>query len=266
MLEVIDLGSSNQVNHKWKQILTDPDSFSLEQIRSLWVMLLSDLNLSRTSHGDLCLAVPGCYDCLTRSVIIDLLTRDYAYKTVKLIPRPLALLGGYIALNPEKILQGDLLCLMPDDKQLDFSFISISDNVICLEQQGVSTWQKIQEETASLINRPGWFIRHLLYADFAHDDILNRPMLETDINIHQIEDPHNTVLLGLKYWSAAGITENNQLMRMIYPYDFYLERTAPQNDQGFREKLSFDLANLELDLSGSYKIASLPPPLFIPES
>lgn len=261
MLEVLDLGSASQIHCQWQQTFSESGSFSQKQVRSYWESLFLGLNLPRGTNANLSIAVPCCYDCLTRSTIMDILTRDYGYNNIKLIPRSLALVGGYLARHPQNERFADLLCIWPEKDYLDFSFISSSASCISLELQCIGSWAKLQEEAhrLGLLNTQGWNISQLLYTIPSPVTDLDLPFLELGqyMNVLKVEDFSQTILLGLSYLSTTDTNKSNQVLRLIYPYDYYLERSSPQKKRLVREKIFFDTSNLELDLNRSYKIANL---------
>lgn len=260
MLEVLDLGSASQIHRQWQQTFPDPVSFSPEQIKSYWENIFGELDLPKGNNTSLNMAVPCYYDCLTRSIIINILTHDYGFQEIQLLPRSLALLCGYIALHSEDEMSGDWVCIIEDEDSLDFSFISISESFINLELQYVGSWSKLQEEALrlGLFSARGWDINKILYANPAATAHSHLPWadLKNNVQVIKVERPDQTIQLGLRQSSMISTAQGEKGLTIIYPYDFYLERFDSLTT--IREKLSFDTANLDLKLNGTYKIASLP--------
>lgn len=230
---------------------------SVDMIRHYWENIIAHLDIPKGEHDLLSIAVPFCYDCCTRSIIIDILTQQYGMAQCDIVPRPLALLMGFLAQHPQDDLNGDLLCILEEETNLDFSFISLNGSVITLEHQGRGSLEDLQTaaERLALFTDRGWEFNHLLYVNHSLLEEMYLTAFQSDPALHliKLEDAHSTVLQGLHYSTLKG----SRTVRIVYPYDFYLQILDSSKNGMVLKKIPFDTAHLELDLHGSYKIARL---------
>ena len=261
MHSFLDLVSYQPFNEQLT--LKDPEqkSLSKEVIRKYWERLFLDINLLKGDNDTLTIAVPYFYDCLNRSIIKNILNTQYGFENITILPRSLALVSAYLRKYPEFDARGDLVCIFADEDSLDFSFISLAGSCITLERQCRGNWENLMEEAGRLgfYTSQGWEFNHLLYISPPSSADIQLSISELGKSMHRlsVEEANRTILEGLHNWSADQSTLGQNALRIVYPYDFYLETFDLTNNHFTLEKISFDTVNLELDLQGSYKIATL---------
>ncbi len=261
MHRVLDLGSTKHNTDQCQQYVPNTLFSSPDTIRQYWEKTLQTVDIPRGNHDSLSIAAPYYYNCLNRSVIIDILTSHHGIDQCNILPRPLALLLGYLAQHPQDVLHGNLLCILIEEDRLNFSFISLTGSAITLEYQGFGNWEQLQTsaETLALRSSRGWEFDHLLYTNSSSADNLHVLISEhQNVNLLKVEDVGRTILEGLHYSVVQYGTARARALRIVYPYDFYLQKYDPHQKRLILEKIPFDTANLELDLQGSYRIARLP--------
>ncbi len=260
MYGVLDLGTVKELDDLYPAAASlEPEFLSTDGIRIFWEHLLAAQQLPTNPTETLTIAVPHYYDCCTRSIIKDILSSQYGIFKSTLLPRSLALVLGYLVQHPNFDGRGDWLCLGGEDDHLDFSFISLSESVITLEYQRRGNWEslKTQARNLALYSRAGWAFNHVLYSDTALSKDTNLLLAEPGQIDHliKLEDINSIVLEGLRHAAINQGTGSGYSLRIIYPYDFYLQKYDLQKKGFIVEKIPFDTANLELDLDGSYPIA-----------
>ncbi len=70
------------------------------------------------------------------------------------------------------------------------------------------------------------------------------------------QDLSFNVVRGLSQWRQVG--HSSLSIKSIYPFNFYIEKWNQMHTGTILERLPFDTENLELDISGRYKIFSVP--------
>jgi len=260
MYGLLDLGTVKELDDLYPAAESlEPVLLSPDAIRIFWEHQLVAQPLPTNPTETLAIAVPHYYDCCTRSIIKDILSNQYGIFKSTLLPRSLALVLGYLVQHPNFDGRGDWLCLGGEDDHLDFSFISLSESVITLEYQGRGNWEnlKTQARSLALYNRAGWAFNHVLYSDTSLSKDTNLLLVEPGQIDHliKLKDVSSIVLEGLRHAAINQGTGSGYSLRIIYPYNFYLQKYDLQKKSLIVERIPFDTANLELDLDGSYPIA-----------
>lgn len=220
--------------------------------------IFNDLNLQ---CGDtLNIAIPQYPDSLTRSVLTNYLNNHYGISDIFILPRPLALLVGFLAKHHELDNPGNFICLFFADNYIDFAFISITDTAITLEYQNTGNYESLMATAKNMnfFSAKGWDSVNILGAgsyDHTHIPSALTELVQANHWL-QADDPLNVVLEGLQE-IHKGRTKPGKSLHIIYPYDFYLGRCASPDNSQLLSKLPFDMTNLELELNGVYKIACL---------
>lgn len=260
MHKLLDLGSIPAPPNKSPYSFAN-QIYTSDMIRDYWQNLLGKLDLSKGNYDYISIATPFCYDCLTRSTIIDILTHQYGIALCNIIPRALCLMTGYLLLNPQDDLQGNLLIIGGDNKQLDYAFIFVNESQTTLEYQGWGSLKDLQYAAAQLglYSNRKWGFDHIIYENNSSNVAQYLSSLQSYPAIKLIS-PHDVPVMveeGLRYLgSKSGLTRPRDL-RILYPYDFYLQKFDPLKNQPVLTKIPFDTANLELNLNGSYQLARL---------
>lgn len=175
----------------------------------------------------------------------------------------MALVLAYLHQQPDTGRNGNLLCLIEEEGQLDFSFLSIYESVITLEHQNRGTWEDMCQEAQHLgFYTQDWDFDHCLYLTPSHLDALPACCSDLSSSIIRLtqEDSRQLILAGLEYLPRHIGQDGLYSLRLVYPYDFYLLQFDPQQHGCFPVRLPFDFANLELDINQDYKITSLSNP------
>ncbi len=261
MHSFLDIGSY-QPFHK-QLTLKDPNqkSLSKEAIYQYWERLFLDINLMKGDNDTLTIAVPYFYDCVNRSIIKNILNTQYGFANITILPRSLAFVSAYLNNYPELEARGDLVCIFAGEDSLDISFISLAGSCITLEQQCRGNWENLIEEAGRLgfYTSRGWELNRLLYISPPSSADIQLPISELGKSMHilSLGEANSTILEGLHNWACDQSTLGQNALRIVYPYDFYLETFDLTKNHSILEKIPFDTINLELDLKGSYKIATL---------
>lgn len=215
------------------------------------------------------ISIPNYIGIPARHRLITALQLVFTEAETHLLPKPLSALLGYQALHPQPVLDGDVLLIDIDGGSPHFSFISSAgpggqwtlETQIRMGQEAnleslVETSVKPRAASLGLYDRQGWHLNHILLLDQGYGDAKLLHSLEALIPgvalcRGHIDRPYAAV--GNCMWQAI----KNHLC-VIYPFKFYLERNSPDEPGHEVELIPFDTANLELDLTGRYCIASLP--------
>ncbi|CFY01400.1 Uncharacterized [Syntrophomonas zehnderi OL-4] len=260
MHKFLDLGLTQNPKGKSPYMLAN-HLYTADMIRDYWQNLFQKLDLTKGDYNNISLATPFCYDCFTRSTIIDILLHQYGIAQCNIIPRSLSLVMGYLALNPQFEIPGDLLLVSGNNKQLDYSFISMNESFATLEFQGWGSIKDLQDtaKRLGLYSNHGWGFNHILYENNLRNDGQFLSEFQSCPGLQPLspQDISDMVLKGLRYSGPDFGPLRPRNLRIVYPYDFYLQKFDPLINRPVLTKIPFDTANLELDLNGSYKIARL---------
>lgn len=213
------------------------------------------------------LAVPHYCGINRRRSFLTALRQAFPEAASYLLPEPCAALIGYQALHPEQIPEGDVLIIDSGKVPLDFSFMSTASSAggLVLETQltqghalslpeFVDTVLKPRAQALGLLADQDWRLDAiLLLGDLSSSPELSLQLQDLFAGIPMfLSQPEQPCLAaGSCLWQETGSPIN-----AIYPFSFYVEKKIPQGGTQL-ELIPFDSANLELSMTGRYRLTSL---------
>jgi len=217
------------------------------------------------------LSVPSYCSIKTQHQLYNALQQVFTGAAISLLPEPIASLIGHQALYPEQEFEGDILLIDFGESRVVFSIISTAANgkELILETQMelgqgsqqldayVHTVLCPRAQTLGLCDKNGWRFKHiLLVGEASHSlGVLTQiKALFPDVPVFQGRPDPPYEAIGNCLWASSGLKAF-----AICPFTFYIEKKPPHAEGGYQlEPIPFDTINLELDLTRTYRIFSLP--------
>ena len=250
-------------------------SFSLTEIFFQFFLFLDRKYLAPNGldFTSVSLSVPSYFNLKARQIIYSAINKVYPSAKIYLIAEPAAALIGYKLINENSPLKGDILIIDVAEKSWDFSFATFSPNINTLvieKQLSCELNQAKVEKLTSYFNNQlitsaknlglydytGWKLDYVLLAgeELPDGEIYNSltNLLAPLPIIKGAKASLNTVQ-GLAVWPKMI---DNLKVKIIYPFNFYIQTYVQETNA--IEYIPFDTNNLELDITKSYKICTLP--------
>lgn len=205
------------------------------------------------------LAVPDILTLATRRVLLDILEETCGLYEASIIPHPLALTAGMLGQPADSASAGDILLIEPQKSGFSCAFVSIIDETgITLEKQFTGNAPDILAEAQLLgyCSAQGWTLNHIILSGVGAQDPAAAAFISSlapAVNIICINDPGFTAAEGLSALRSGINASPLPPFNVVYPYNFYVGGMGSNH----LERIPFDMANLELNCSGRYKLTRL---------
>ncbi len=216
------------------------------------------------------LSMPAYCSINTRNRLYNALHQVFADAAISLLPEPLSILLGYQALHPQQELAGDILLIDFGDGRVSFSIMSLVSNrrELILEtqlemDQGIELDSFVHAvlgphaQALGLSGKEGWRFNCIILAGGASHTPEVLPQIKAlfpDVPLFQGQPDQPYTAVGNCLWATSEL----QLFT-ICPFKFYIARKNPQAEEGYElEPIPFDTINLELEITRTYRIFSLP--------
>ncbi len=241
------------------------------QSELMWSAYLKHLQNYLPPHANepiesVTVSIPNCLGLKERQILSRALQHTFPETSSYLLPQPLAAFIGYRALNPETLLEGDVLLVDCFAGTAQFSFLStvrpaqmVLETELPLAEESslnffIDTIVKPHAQKLGLFDQHSWRLDNilLLNSDSGTSGLLrNIEDLFPGVPVYQGETEHPYHAVGDCLWQEAA-----DQISFIYPFKFYLEKQTGQGGSVL-ELIPFDTVNLELTLGERYILTSL---------